>query len=61
MQHEAQGDNLDARLKAEDANEVGFRVILQRSTAYSPRCLPPPHSGRRRDPGQPLSLQQTGL
>lgn len=61
VQHEAQGHNLDARLKAEDADEVGFRVVLRRSTAHSPRRLPPPDSGRRRDPGQPLSLQQTGL
>lgn len=38
MQREAQGDDLDARLEAEDADEVGLRVVLRKR---STQCVTP--------------------
>lgn len=41
MQREAQGDDLDARLEAEDADEVGLRVVLRKRSSASHRAPAP--------------------
>lgn len=35
MENEAQGYDLDSRLKAKDPDEIGLRVILRRSKGHS--------------------------
>lgn len=45
MEDEAQSEDLDARLEAEDADEVGLRVILRRSTEL--RSPPPSRAAGR--------------
>lgn len=52
MEDEAQSYDLDPRLKAEDANEVGLRVILRRGRE---RVATTPKLGRSRQQAGTLS------
>lgn len=38
VENKAQSDDLDARLKAKDPNEIGLRIILRRNTKHGHLC-----------------------